>query len=171
MWTDSINCWTVDASAETARPNYRFTQPIVHPVVVLRARWPLIQDAIVHLGAEGLAKSGFNSTFVNISAALTNCSAYSRAPTDECGDITPNEALNDSAAVKHALTVAGFLDTSWAREEAAKRRFVISLSGSTPVTLIGDQSFWLGNTASNTTFTNDTRVTIGSRAAAAHPDA
>ena len=141
-----------------ARQHFASTSPVELRVSVLRARWPLLQDAIVHLAKDGLVKSVFERNFTDIHEELfIGCSN----DTERCPPTDLEAALNVPEAVEYALNARGLLSGPQVMSNARARPFDMQLSGATHVTLVADALFWYkaggGPTAR---FVNTTTVAV-----------
>lgn len=139
-----------------SRQHFVATLPVELRVSVLRARWPLLQDAIVHLAKDGLVKSAFQREFLDIRGELfVGC----RNDTELCPQTDLEAALAVPEAVEYALNARGLLSGPQVMANARVRPFEMQLSGATHVTLVADALFWYTG-APTARFLNTTTVAV-----------
>ena len=144
-----------------ARRHFASTLPVGLRASVLRARWPLVQDAIVFKARNGQARSLFGSEFVDVWPALF---AGCGNDTELCPENDMEAALELPGAVEHALVASGLLpDAARLRNASRSRPFDMKLSGATHVTFVADETFWYrSGTAVRRVFSKEhTSVTVG----------
>ena len=135
-----ITCYSISISESDAltRRHFASTGPVQLRASVLRARWPLVQDVIIHKAKNGEAKSAFGR-YVDIWEHLfLGCNNN----TEECPDSDKELALGFPDAVAYALRAGGLLNLT--REIALTQPFEIQLSGTTHATFVADETWWYG---------------------------
>lgn len=135
-----ITCYSISMSDSDAltRRHFASTGPVQLRASVLRARWPLVQDVIIHKAKNGEAKSAFGG-YVDIWEHLfVGC----KNNTDECPDSDKELALGYPDAVAYALRSSGVLNLT--REIVLTQPFEIQLSGTTHATFVADETWWYG---------------------------